>query len=281
MFKPLLATTMTDPKKLKFPLIASPKLDGIRCIVRNGMPLTRRGHPIPNRYIRKKLSGLLLSFDGELMVPDGDFNDVQHAVMTEEGEPDFIYYVFDTPNESLRYLMRLQVLNNCELPDNTEVLETHIVKSYDEVLAYHEDCINRGAEGVILRSKLGIYKYGRSTEKEGIMVKVKRFHDDEATVVGVTELFYTNKKKPENIPNYEGRKVSETGRISKNQIASLQCQYKDVFFSLGTGFTEAQREELWAMGQDLIGKRVTFKYQELSKMRRVPRFPVFKAIRKD
>ena len=41
-FKPLLAETVEDISKLRYPLLASPKLDGIRCVKLNGKALTRK-----------------------------------------------------------------------------------------------------------------------------------------------------------------------------------------------------------------------------------------------
>ena len=95
-FKPLLAGTVNDIEKLKFPLIASPILDGIRCVVVNGKALSRNLKPIPNKYIRERIEKYFsddtsLCVDGEIMVPGKDFNGVQSAVMSFDGEPEFKY----------------------------------------------------------------------------------------------------------------------------------------------------------------------------------------------
>lgn len=64
-FKPMLAATVVDRTKLRFPFLASPKLDGIRCIVLDGQVLSRSLKPIRNKFIVKQLQGLP-NLDGEL-----------------------------------------------------------------------------------------------------------------------------------------------------------------------------------------------------------------------
>ena len=46
MFKPMLAVK-ADPAKLRFPLYVQPKLDGIRCSIVGGRPLTGRSRTFP------------------------------------------------------------------------------------------------------------------------------------------------------------------------------------------------------------------------------------------
>ena len=67
MFKPLLAANI-DLTKLEFPLLASYKLDGIRCLLLDDV-VSRTNKTIPNDYIRSKLLPYLeLKLDGELIV---------------------------------------------------------------------------------------------------------------------------------------------------------------------------------------------------------------------
>lgn len=102
--KPLLACpTPANLNSLPYPLFASEKLDGIRCIIKDGIALSRTLKPIRNRYIqsilgRPELNGL----DGELIVGDPAASDCMRktnsGVMSFDGEPDFAYYVFDIWN---------------------------------------------------------------------------------------------------------------------------------------------------------------------------------------
>ena len=43
--------------------------------------------------------------------------------------------------------------------------------------------LNAGYEGLMLRDPNGIYKFGRSSVKENILLKVKEFMDDEAEII--------------------------------------------------------------------------------------------------
>ena len=50
--KPMLAALCEDVTKLRYPVIASPKLDGIRALVIDGQLVSRTLKPIPNRYVQ-------------------------------------------------------------------------------------------------------------------------------------------------------------------------------------------------------------------------------------
>lgn len=70
--KPLLACNApANLNSLPYPLFASVKLDGIRCVIKDGVALSRTLKPIRNQYIqsllgRPEFNGL----DGELIVGD-------------------------------------------------------------------------------------------------------------------------------------------------------------------------------------------------------------------
>ena len=68
LFKPMLAGE-ADLANLKFPLLASAKLDGIRAVVRNGVVMSRSNKPIPNPYVQRMFSKME-HYDGELIVGD-------------------------------------------------------------------------------------------------------------------------------------------------------------------------------------------------------------------
>ena len=66
IFKPMLATD-ADLNNLRFPLLASTKLDGVRAVVRDGVVYSRSNKPIPNQYVQR-LFAEYEHFDGELIV---------------------------------------------------------------------------------------------------------------------------------------------------------------------------------------------------------------------
>jgi DNA ligase 1 len=101
-----------------------------------------------------------------------------------------------------------------------------------------------GGEGLMMRKPKSLYEAGRSTT----LLKVKTFHDAEATVVA-----------------YEDGKGKHKGRVG----ALVVKMPNGIRFNVGTGFTDVERENPPA-----IGSLITYRYQELSKDG-VPRFPSY------
>jgi DNA ligase-1 len=197
--KPLLAFTVKDLSAVKFPVMASPKLDGIRALIGTHGPVSRSLKPIPNHWIRGLLTDpALMGLDGEIMLrdPKATFRQVTSAVMSEDGRPDFIFWAFDhvvNPFSpfSARFALAERTTEGYDKAHVDSVYHHHI---YDlaTLTAYEEECVAQGYEGIMVRDRNGVYKPGRSTTKEGILGKVKRYSDAEALVIGVEELLHNN-----------------------------------------------------------------------------------------
>src|ERR1019366_2010177 len=69
-FKPMLASHCKDESKLKFPVLVSDKLDGVRATVQGGQLLSRSLKPIRNKNVQKLFKGLPEGLDGELIFGD-------------------------------------------------------------------------------------------------------------------------------------------------------------------------------------------------------------------
>lgn len=286
MFKPLLAAT-ADVALLKFPYLATPKIDGIRCLI---MPdvgaVSRTMKPIPNDHIRNILSDPKLSgLDGEILTfTDGkrdDFNAVQSKVMSKAGEHDFKLIVFDTFTDPLiSYCHRVSFIAGIKHP-SVEPLIPVCVEMIEQLDVLEQQYIDvQGWEGVMLRKPESIYKFGRSTVREGILLKVKRFMDDEAIITDVIEqMENTNEAKKDAFGRTE-RSSAKDGMVPKGTLGALSCIWNGIAFDIGTGFTQQQRDSLWARRPSLIGKKVTFKFQGTG-THGAPRFPVFLGIRHD
>lgn len=283
-FKPMLAATIKDIKQLVFPLLASPKLDGIRCVILNGKAVTRNLKPIPNTFIRNFLEAHpeLDGLDGEIMV-EGDFNSVQSAVMSEDGEPDFYYAVFDYHNDcSMPYSTRLMKLslivaefNNKRVREVPQVT----VNNEKEVEEIEQEVLADGYEGLMLRNLYGTYKFGRSSMKEAKLMKLKRFEDDEATIVDMEPLYENQNAPTTNALGRTERSSHQENLVAQNMMGALNVKLKNgKEFSIGTGFDHETRKDLWMRKKKLIGKQVKFKFQELS-ADGIPRFPVFLGLR--
>jgi hypothetical protein len=74
------------PHLLPFPVLATPKLDGIRCLKLGGKALTRSFKPISNRFVREWIEANLPDgVDGELMLRDGTFSETTSAIGRRDG----------------------------------------------------------------------------------------------------------------------------------------------------------------------------------------------------
>lgn len=290
-FKPMLSgKAPKDLSQLTFPLLASPKLDGIRCIIHRGEPVSRNLKPIPNVHIRNALTTLPNGLDGELIVGDpkkpDTWNNTTSGVMSEYGEPDFFFYIFDwylCDHVSMPFHVRnkmvegfLKGLNKGRLIPVPHTL----ISTAEELEKYERKMVERGYEGIMVRSVDGPYKKGRSTLKEGDLLKVKRWNDSEAVVVNVKELQSNQNTPTINKLGRTARSSAKAGKVRAGKLGSLVCtavlNKKIVEFELGTGFTEKQRKDLWK--KKPIDRIVKFKYQHLSPDGK-PIFPVFLGFR--
>lgn len=279
--KPLLAV-QADIEALVFPVIASPKLDGIRCMMQ-GAPLTRTLKVIPNTYIQEWAASIaddLLGLDGELIVGEaGDkevFTNTTKGCMSKKGEPDFTYWVFDNWNTpDVPYNLRLLALRslNVGLLPRCKLVPTKMCRTADDLAAFEAECLARGFEGVMVRKVDGKYKYGRSTLNEGILLKIKRFTDSEAEVIGTEERMHNaNELVGDGV---QRRGTGAAGLTPAGDLGALVCKTPaGVTFRIGTGFTAAQRIALWKSRQALKGQLAKYKHFEIGAVE-APRFPVF------
>lgn len=287
MFKPTLAVA-ADLDKIQFPVYASCKLDGIRCSIVNGQALTRTLKAIPNKHISAALSlPHLTGLDGELILGDpcskSVYRDTNSAVMSHDGKPDMSYFVFDLHNIGDRFFNRvakLQELVRHLTPEGIKItaLDQRPIYTYQEMLDFEEVCLNLGFEGLILRSYDSPYKFGRSTVKEGYMLKVKRFSDNEGEVVGIIEEMFNGNEAEINELGRTKRSTAAEGLVGKGTMGALVVKELDtgVVFNLGTGFDAKDRAAMWA--NPPIGKVVVFKHFASGRLN-LPRHPVFKGFR--
>lgn len=277
--EPMLASP--PPAKITFPTFASVKLDGIRCVAENGKPISRSGKLIPNLFVQKyfkdnpDMSGL----DGELIVGEPNAVDVfrttTSGVMSEDGEPDFAYYVFDDlSNPNLPYTERQKIMLT-KLNGRTMVVDQVQVNNDEELTEYEQSCLALGYEGLVLRKINGHYKFGRSTSKEELLLKLKRFKDDEATVIGFTELMSNkNEAKKDNFGRTE-RSSHKENQVPMDTLGALIARNgAGQEFQIGTGFDQETRKEIWLHQKKYKGMIVKYKFFQIG-VKDLPRHPVF------
>lgn len=303
--RPMLASKCDDVARLRYPVLATPKLDGIRCIT--GRPVVARNHshqcdtltrnlkPIPNDLIRLNMeANLIPGLDGELLAhPVGDmwpmlptFQACSSAIMSRDGWPSFRYYVFDLIPAAMNpdiltlkdpgYEARVNVLAKLHLPEwCVKVLPVNIPDA-DHLAAYEAACLSEGYEGIMIRTPDSPYKYGRSTFREQWLVKIKRFEDSEAEILEVIER-YTNNNAPEkNALGYQERSTHQAGLTPAGDMGALRVRdlKTGAEFQIGTGFNDYQRKSVWSFRSAYIGTIIKYKFQPHG-VKELPRFPVF------
>lgn len=279
--RPMLAAhAPEDLEALRYPLLASPKLDGIRCLIINGVAVSRTLKPIRNAYIQRQLGRHELNgFDGELIAGDPTAKDcylkTNSAVMSAAGEPDVSFFVFDTISDpGLPFSRRLGMANGI-LSGGMLVPHRHTrISSAASLEEYEEEMLAEGHEGLILRDPNAPYKFGRSTEKQQAMLKLKRFVDGEAVVVGWEERLHNANEATLDERGYTKRSSHQENKIGTGTLGALLCEAGDVQFSIGTGFDDATRALLWAQRDTLAGRIVKYKHFPIGVKDR-PRHSVF------
>jgi len=277
MFKPMLATD-ADLEKLLYPCLASAKLDGIRAIVINGVVMSRSLKPIPNEYVQKLFSKYEY-LDGELIVGEPTsktcYRDTVSGVMSKDGEPDVRFFAFDHIKNPLeKYTDRYARIRNKSI----DLHHQHVVTCLDTLLALEEKLLDQGYEGLILRDPAAPYKYGRSTVKEGYLLKLKRFVDAEFEVVGFEERQRNDNPATTNELGRTARSSHQSGKSGRGDLGALVLRLTGVDgvdrFSVGTGFDDSQRADIWNNRDKYLGRLAKVKYFPIG-MKVAPRHPVF------
>jgi ATP-dependent DNA ligase len=275
-------------EEIPMPCFASLKYDGVRGKVRDGVVLSNSNKPIPNKYVqflygRPELNGL----DGELIV--GYPNDANvyrttmSAVMTIEGEPGVDFYVFDddTHPEVPFRVRRIKVVNraveyNLDAVYPVNIVVQTIIRDIEELQSFEKEALDDGYEGLMVRHPDGPYKYGRSTLKQGWLLKIKRFLDSEAVVIGFTELLHNTNEPTINELGYQTRSHAMAGKIPGNTLGALIVRdiRTGVEFEIGSGFTANERQHIWQYKEEWLGRIVKYKYFPVG-MHEKPRHPIF------
>jgi DNA ligase-1 len=296
--KPMLSASMEDSKgnemslsDLEYPLMASIKLDGIRCLTVGGRALSRSFKPIPNKHVQKLMSTLPDGLDGELVTYNADnsirtFNEVQSDIMSEDGEPNFKFEIFDYVKDTLERrfddrsadLVRLYD----SLPAFCSLVVQNKISSVQELEEYEEQIVSAGHEGIMVRSLKGLYKCGRATFKSQDLIKIKRFKDSEAVVIGFKEKMRNENEATIDELGHTKRSSSKGGLVPANTLGNFVVRdlRSNVEFEIGTGkgLNDLLKKEIWDNQEKYLGKIINYRYQEVGTKDK-PRIPSFQGFR--
>ena len=278
-FKPMLAPNeKVDLSTVTFPLLASTKLDGIRCIFYKGQILSRSLKQIQNKQLRERFEVIRaytekwnLILDGEIYSPKLNFQEITHFVMTqdlgEEKLPEHLrFYCFDViANEDwtipfhVRYPSCFSL--SCQFSDIIGVGQMPVANA-QEVEEHFERVLKEGFEGLILRDPKSLYKCGRGTIREAIIFKVKPFLEIDAQVTGIIQATEVNSDAEKTI-NELNRSVTSKKKNDRHVIekaSAVTVDYNGQSLKVTLALTDEEKIDVWKNRDSYIGRWIEYKY---------------------
>ena len=303
--KPLLSATLTTANAhlLRFPLLVSPKIDGIRGLCWEGSVRSRDWNILPNRVLQG--NACLDGLDGEFVAGSPcdpkTMQRSQSMLRKADAQPTednpLTYWVFDlcAPEKAkLAFDERLDLAEEEVEWVHGKLLHPHFhikfvehthVINMDELLVMEQEYLALGYEGLMARAPLGLYKNGRSTIREQYLVKVKRFEEDQGKIVGFEELKHNENEDLRSELGYAKRSTQAEGLTPGNTLGALVVEVQTGIFKgkrvkIGSGFTSEQRLQLWSQLNSWREERwpcVLFKHFPYG-AKDLPRLPIFKKV---
>ncbi len=263
--------------------------------MQGGQLLSRSLKPIPNKNVQELFRNLPEGIDGELIqgkLFDDPYRRTVSVVMSDDKPADGIQlHVFDKFMEQgtgpiRSFESRFNFIRSLGLETQFEVvIVPHFpVVDMGGLERYENMFLDQGYEGLMIRDPFGPYKNGRSSEKEGWLLKVKRFEDAEAVIVGTYEEMENQNEAFTNELGRTARSTAKAGKIGKNRLGGFHVvgaggAYNNVEFDVASGAIDHEtRVILWADRENLLGKVIVYKYFPTGGDTR-PRHPIFKGIR--
>lgn len=277
-YKPLLSGTidpMKDPdvlSKLVFPLLGSPKLDGIRAVVRGGNVVSRKLLNLPRQHVQDAFKAFE-HLDGEMIVgspcaPDC-YNRTQSYVMSNDVRPveQLTFYVFDWAKEDdahLPYWERIGKAHDSVMhTDSVDIIfvPQKLINNLEELLAFEEECLAAGYEGIMLRRADAPYKHGRSTFREHTLLKLKRFEDVEAQIVGYIEQETNTNEAVKDELGHTKRSSAKEGMVGAGTLGKFLVTYRGMELEIPCGVLKhVERKAIWDSRDTHMGKIIKVRH---------------------
>ena len=272
---PQLANVYNPNKVYSTPIwLASPKLDGIRCLYYSPeRGLTSRSQKL--RYVgfeeieqiceSLRIRNGFSFLDGELYIPGEKF-DIISGIVRDSKDYDvsakarvefriFAVGSLASPNMDAGAMLdlmeatlptsgRVIYLDHSRIPNTPIAIqaETELVK-----------VSGRSDEGIMLRNPTSVYAGGRSDN----LLKVKNFVKSNFTIVGFTK--------------GTGKFSNSLGNLSIRGIVDGMV----INGKVGTGFNDEERLDIWANQSSYLGRDIEVIYLGITPARRSLRHPIF------
>ena len=174
----------------------------------------------------------------------------------------------------------VKTINNAHV----KFVPVKIVNNAEELAAFEVECLAQGFEGVMVRDPNGPYKCGRSTAREGWLLKLKRFVDSEAVIIGFEEQMHNENEAKINELGHTQRSSAKAGKVPAGTlgkfIARDEARFPGIDLKIGTGegLTAALRQKIWNDRTAYMGKIVNYRFQEIG-VKDAPRIPIWHGFR--
>lgn len=272
-----------DDPRIRYPMLASVKFDGTRCICVGGELLTRNMKPQKNRNLPEHLRSLVDFCRRESMVMDMELYD---HTLGSHGDHTSILASHDKPIPETMTAHYFDCLTLDEWHSGkAEPFSERIARAWDIAFGepwlrpvahrpvMHEqdarftfaDAVGLGYEGIMLRCPNAPYKHGRATPKEGIIFKFKQFE----TIDGVILEVIQRRKMKEGLD----RTLTPTGHLERihtkdsfdldEMVGAFRVRFEDGTESevnYGRGFNHETRRQHWNERESLIGRCVEVRH---------------------
>lgn len=202
---PMLAQDFAKQKKLAFPVVCQPKLDGIRALISRHGAFSRQFQPHHNvQHILDALDFLWvdhpdLILDGELYnhALRDDFNEIASVVRKQNVSDEdrtkakrlIQFHVYDWVEPTMTYEERLTDLTtsfDLEMPvcDEIQFVESTWCMNRDELDEMYADYQAKGYEGQMVRDPQALYMIGGRSKG---LLKRKEFFTEEFEIIDIKE----------------------------------------------------------------------------------------------
>jgi DNA ligase-1 len=262
---PMLAQSYKDvPHRMKFPCYGQPKLNGVRCLAkREGDKITfssRKGKSYDDtlQHLVPELLEFMYDgdvFDGEIYIHGKSLQQIVSYVKRLRPESSSLqYWVYDMINDlpfSERYHHYDIRIDDGQLVKKVGCV---IIETPEHVKPNHDNCVQEGYEGMMLRNMDGKYV---TDHRSADLLKVKEFVDSEFEITGYA--------------------TPATGRYSGCCVFECKAANGKGFDVCPRGSVEIRQQYL-KDAPKLLGRKLTVRYQNLSDDG-IPIFPVGIAVR--
>lgn len=290
-YKPELCCDV-DLSKLTYPVAVMVKIDGVRMVIQQGKATGRslksyKNKKLTEHYSKEEFSGL----EGELahgdITSESLCRDTTSVVNTIKSDIVPALWCFDYVTDrtrnmgfELRHQLMLEKIQDgyeSGLYGNIEYIEYVTCFNEEEVLQEYNECLERGYEGIIIRSLDGKHKDGRCTANEASFTRMKPSADVEAIVLRLEEAMENLNEAKVNELGRTERSSHQENKVGKGMVGMLVC--RDIVsgqeINVGAGkMTHEERTMYWNEPQKIIGELIKYRSMSVG-IKTAPRFARF------